>query len=91
MRKVDISVSFDLDALFSYTDSHLAALHHLCQMNPAGFGDMEACDAAERVKAEIVQRWLAKVPPEMFNHQWRHVLAAKLEEERQATKGADHG
>lgn len=91
MRKVDVSVSFDLDALFSYADSHLAALHHVCQANPAAFGDEDACDAAELVKAEIVKRWLAKVTPDRFNHQWRHVLAVKQAEERQATRGADHG
>lgn len=74
MRKREIVVSFDLDRLQSYTDEYLAQLHHVCQANPAEFGDKEACETAEAVKSEIVRRWLARVPAELYHHQAKHIL-----------------
>ena len=73
MRKVEISISFDLDALKGYTDDYLARLHYVCQANPADIDDAAAIDAAEAVKAEILERWLRKAPISMFHHQGRHM------------------
>ena len=79
MRKVCVAVEFDLDLLESYTDSDLAALHHVCQANPAEYGDDEVCRAAEAVKFEIVRRWLKSAPVELYNHQGRHARDEQID------------
>ena len=55
-----IRVSFDInpDGLASITDSHLAALWHISQANPAPHGDRDAGELARAVGVEIVRRWL---------------------------------
>lgn len=73
MRKRKVVIEFDLDCLANYTEVFLAQLWHVCQANPAPFGDREACDAAEAVKSEIVRRWLKDAPVELFSHQASHV------------------
>lgn len=64
-------ITFDIDAdqLASVTDSHLAALWHISQANPAPYGDRDACELARAVGVEIVRRWLNATPPEMYAHQ----------------------
>lgn len=71
MRKVAVTVEFDLDQLQWYADEFLAQLWHVCQANPAEHGDRGACEAVEAVKLEIVHRWLRVVPVELHNHQGR--------------------
>jgi hypothetical protein len=73
MRKVTIAVEFDLDKLAGYSDEFLAQLWHLCQVNPAEFGDKQACWAAEAVQSEIVRRWLKQAPVALYRHQGSHV------------------
>jgi len=60
-----------------YADEHLAALWHIAQANPAPFGDRAACNFAEHVGREIITRWLAATPPELWHHQGRHIQQAK--------------
>jgi hypothetical protein len=66
-----IRVTFDIDParLGSFTDSHLAALWHVSQANPAPHGDREAGELAAAVGCEILRRWLAATPPELYAHQ----------------------
>ncbi|RZS47499.1 hypothetical protein [Sphaerotilus mobilis] len=66
-----IRVTFDInpDGLGSFTDSHLAALWHVSQANPAQHGDCQAGELARAVGVEIVRRWLAETPPELYAHQ----------------------
>lgn len=66
-----IRITFDIDAdrLTSFTDSHLAALWHIAQANPAPHGDREAGELAGAVGFEIIRRWLSATPPELYAHQ----------------------
>jgi hypothetical protein len=73
MREIKVAITFDLDQLRTYTDEFLAQLWHVCQANPAVFGDRDACTAAECVKFEIARRWLVKAPVELYTHQESHV------------------
>lgn len=73
----EITIRFERGMLQSYTDEHLACLHYVCQANPADIDDMEAIEAAEAVKAEIVTRWLRKAPIALFHHQGRHMRLVK--------------
>lgn len=73
MSKVQITIEVDADRLASYTDSHLAALWHVAQANPAdGFASKEPGELAERIGREIIRRWLAATPPELWHHQGHH-------------------
>lgn len=79
MSKTEITIEFDPDRLSSYTDERLALLWHLAQANPAnGFENSRPGDLAMRVGWEIIRRWLAKVPPEMYNHQQSHYYRHQL-------------
>ncbi|MBK6716560.1 MAG: hypothetical protein IPG57_16105 [Burkholderiales bacterium] len=76
-----IRVTFDIDpaGLASVTDSHLAALWHIGQANPAPHGDRQAGELAGAVGSEIVRRWLGTVQPELHAHQpgdhhWKTLL-----------------
>jgi len=62
--KTEVVVKFDTERLHSYTDTFLAQLHHACQANSDGGG--EADELAEKVKTEIVRRWLVATPPELY-------------------------
>jgi hypothetical protein len=73
MREIKVAITFDLDQLRHYTDEFLVQLWHVCQANPAEFGDRRACMAAECVKVEIVRRWLATAPVGLYAHQESHV------------------
>jgi hypothetical protein len=73
MSKTSITIEFDQHALSGYTDEYLAVLWHLAQANPAdGFTTSEPGDLAEKIAREIVRRWLAGVPPELWHHQGQH-------------------
>ncbi|MCK6427405.1 MAG: hypothetical protein L6Q75_20310 [Burkholderiaceae bacterium] len=66
-----VRVTFEIDpaGLRTVTDSHLAALWHVSQANPAPHGDRDACALAGAVTAEILRRWLAETPPDLYAHQ----------------------
>ena len=70
----DYSVTVNVPAnLTGYADVYLVALWHLSQINPAPFGDHEACMFAEKVGREIIRRFIAEVGPELWNHQGAHL------------------
>ncbi len=75
MSTASITFKIDTDNLSSYADSYLAQLWHIAQANPAEFGNAQACNLAEMVGREIVRRWLAATPPELWHHQGRHATA----------------
>lgn len=75
--KTTITFEVDTDSLDGYTDQYLAHLWHISQANPAPFGDTAACDFAERVSREIVRRFLATSPPDLWHHQGRHIDTAR--------------
>lgn len=75
MTTTSITFQIDADKLPHINDSYLAQLWHIAQANPAEFGDVTACDIAERVGREIVRRWLAATPPELWHHQGRHAAS----------------
>lgn len=72
---MQITINFEIDAdrLSAFNDEYIAQLWHVSQANPAPFGDAAACDFAEHVGREIVRRWLAVTPPQLWAHQGRHV------------------
>lgn len=72
MAPVSIAFLVEEDKLPHHADSYLAQLWHIAQANPAPFGDAQACAFAEQVGREIVRRWLATTPPELWHHQGRH-------------------
>lgn len=72
MTTTSITFQVDTTQLPHANDSYLAQLWHIAQANPAAFGDMTACNFAEEVGREIVRRWLAATPPELWHHQGRH-------------------
>ena len=73
MAKTTITFEVDADSLPALTDTYIAQLWHVAQANPAPFGDAVACNFAEHVGREIIRRWLASTPPELWTHQGRHV------------------
>lgn len=78
MTTTSITFQIEADKLPHYTDAYLAQLWHIAQANPAPFGDAQACDLAEQVGREIVRRWLATTPPELWHHQGRHVSQSNI-------------
>lgn len=80
--KTAITVTFELDSLTSYTDSFVARLWHVAQSNPADIRDYEAGNIAERIGREIIRRWLAQVPPELWSHQGLHAFECELADAR---------
>lgn len=79
MKKSTITIEFDLDALDGYTDAFLAQLWHVAQANPAPITEAAAGDIAERIGREIIKRWLASMPAELWRHQGRHHYACRLD------------
>lgn len=72
MEATTITFQVEAEKLPHFTDSYVAQLWHIAQANPAPFGDAQACAFAEQVGREIVRRWLANTPPELWHHQGRH-------------------
>lgn len=77
---ITIAVPEDLT---SFTDTYLVALWHLSQINPAKFGDPDACRFAETVGREIIRRFIGSVGPELWAIQGAHVgFEAKLTKQK---------
>ncbi len=70
--KTSITITIDTDALGVLTDSYLAALWHVGQANPAPLENRAAGDVVEYLGREIIRRFLANTPPELWAHQGRH-------------------
>lgn len=66
--KVAVTIEIDTDRLSSYVDSYLVGLYHVAQLNPAPMEDLEAGKLADRIKDEIVRRWLKDTPGEAYSH-----------------------
>lgn len=67
---ITISPPKDLTGI---TDTYLVSLWHLSQINPAPFGDPEACRFAEKVAREIIRRFIENVGPELWAVQGAHI------------------
>jgi hypothetical protein len=81
--KTDITITLDTDALTSYTDQHLATLWHVAQANPMdGFKNSEPGQLAEKIGREIIRRFLASTPPELWSHQGRHFPQGRLMDQK---------
>lgn len=70
--KTKITLEVGEHGLSSCCDSYLAALWHAAQWNHAPPDDPEACRLVEQVGREIILRWLAKTPPELWMRQGNH-------------------
>ena len=70
--KTSITITVDEAALPGLTDDYLVALWHAAQANPAPIEDRAAGLAAEAIGREIIRRFLANTPPELWAHQGRH-------------------
>ena len=70
--KIAITIPIDTNELGVLTDSYLAALWHVGQANPAPLEDRAAGDVVEYLGREIIRRFLANTPPELWAHQGRH-------------------
>lgn len=70
--KTAITIEIDTDALTTLTDAFLASLWHVTQANPAPLHDRAAGDVAEYVGREMIRRFLANTPPQLWAHQGRH-------------------
>lgn len=77
--KTTISIEIDTQSLETLSDQYLAQLWHVAQANPAPIEDPAAGDVTEAIAREIVRRWLASVPPELWAHQGRHAPWAELQ------------
>lgn len=73
-----VTVVVNDDDLSGYNDVYLVALWHLSQINPAPFGDPTACRFADKVGLEILRRFIARIVPELWNHQGAHEFVAGI-------------
>jgi hypothetical protein len=72
-RKHEITIEIDKAMLTRVNDETLAFWWHLAQHNPAdGFAASEPGELAMKIGWEIIRRWLAKAPVELYHHQQRH-------------------
>lgn len=87
---MQVSITFEVstDYLPNYTDAYIAQLWHVAQANPAPFGDLSACRFAEHLAREIVRRWLAQTPPDLWHHQGEHVAVKDRESSQQVEVAA---
>lgn len=76
--KVTISIEINPDDLTRVADAQLAMFWHVAQANPAQFGDEMAGRVVTKIGWEIIRRWLASTPPEMFHHQQDHYRSMHL-------------
>lgn len=71
--KTTVTITIDTDTLSGVTDQYLASLWHVAQTNPVdGFENKEAGELAEQIGREIIRRFLATTPPELWAHQASH-------------------
>lgn len=75
--KTAISIVIDTDNLQGLEDGALASFWHVSQINPAPFGDLDACSLAESLRTEIVRRWLESTPVPLHAHRGDHVGVAR--------------
>ncbi|WP_342616962.1 hypothetical protein [Rhodoferax sp. GW822-FHT02A01] len=78
MAKISIQFEVDPDALQSFNDQYITQLWHICQANPAPYGDPAACQLAEHVGREIIRRFVSNQHPALWTHQGSHVVQRKF-------------
>lgn len=71
--KTTVSLTIDTDDLPHIEDEALAIYWHVSQINPAPFGDIDACGLAEALRTEILRRWLREAPVPLHAHRADHV------------------
>lgn len=76
--KTVVTFEIDADNLGNLTDTYLAQLWHIAQANPAPMEDASAGKLAEYIGREIVRRFLANTPPDLWSHQGHHAYWAAL-------------
>ena len=76
--KTSITIEIDSNHLAYLTDASLASLWHVTQANPAPLEDQAAGDVTEHVGREIIRRFLANTPPQLWSHQGRHAVWHEL-------------
>lgn len=77
--KTTITFEIDTEALAHYTDAYLAQLWHIAQANPADdFAAREPGQLAEEIGREIIRRWLAATPPDLWRVQGRHAYIGEM-------------
>ena len=81
---ITFDIHTDAGHLTNYTDQYLATLWHIAQANPVEFGEVAAGELVEKLGREIIRRWLASVPPDLWHHQGRDHLHAKAMREHAA-------
>ena len=73
MSKHTVTIEIDTDSLQSVTDEYLATMWHVAQANPAdGFKSPEPGRLAEAIGREIIRRFLATTPAQLYLHQGHH-------------------
>lgn len=76
---ITFDIRTDEASLTGYNERHLAHLWHIGQANPAEFGDAGAGSFAEKIGREIIRRWIASVPPELWAHQGKDCLHKQMQ------------
>lgn len=76
--KTTVTFEIETDNLGHASDSHLCALWHVAQGNPASIEDRDAGRLAEHIGREIIRRFLANTPPELWAHQGSHAYFCEL-------------
>lgn len=87
--KQEIQFAIDTDGLHGYTDSHLAALWHIGQANPAPIEDRNAAELAEAIGREIILRFLVRTPPELWAHQGSHHFSVAMSRQHATASAAE--
>lgn len=70
--KASIAFEIDSNTLGNLCDRYLCSLWHVAQANPAPMEDRAAGELAEHIGREIIRRFLANTPPELWARQGRH-------------------
>lgn len=78
MTATTITIEIDEARITSYSDSYLATVWHVAQVNPAPHGDHAAGELVERIGREIIRRWLKSAPVELWHHQGRDYYWSQL-------------
>ena len=67
-----VTITIDINNLSHCDDTYLASLWHVAQANPADISDLAAGKIAEAIGREIIRRFLAATPAELYTHQGHH-------------------
>lgn len=92
LHSIAFEIDTDASSLSSITSAHLASAWHIAQANPAPYGDKDAGLLVKALGDEIVRRWLAAVPAQLYSHQAiDHDRKAAIDDRRMDSLAADLG